>query len=66
MEFLAGVLVRVFFRFLGAGTRWMFMGFKKPYKDVLNDGKHHSDGFIGLVVLFLLLLPFIISNTIKH
>ena len=66
MEFIVQVLVRVLFRYFGAAVRWMFMGFKKPYKEVLNDGKHHSDGWIGVFVFILLILPFVISNTINH
>lgn len=66
MQFLIDILVMMLFGYLGAAVRWLFMGFKKPYNEVLNDGKHHSDVLIGVFVLLLLILPFVISNTINH
>lgn len=66
MQILIDILVMMLFGYLGAAVRWMFMVFKKPYKEVLNDGKHHSDGWIGVFVFILLISPFVISNTINH
>ncbi len=48
---------------IGAFIRWIINGFKKPYKDFLEDEKNHSiiskNFIIGIITFFSILFIFV-------
>ena len=60
-QIISESIILILFRYPGAFIRWTFTGFRRPFKDVLNDDTY-INGMLGVIAvsgIVVLILKFI-------